>query len=166
MWRARGLLTGESALLVDAAACFDRLGHPFEAATVRAEAAEVLMATRREAEAKPLFEEALGALDRIGARREADRVRSRLAGTGAPFRPAPRRTVDGWASLTPTENEVVEEVCAGRSNPQVAARLGISRRTVEAHLRSIYTKLSVPTRLALAVAHRDRAAARARPDEG
>jgi DNA-binding CsgD family transcriptional regulator len=57
-----------------------------------------------------------------------------------------------WSELTPAEREVVEEVCAGRSNPQVAERLGISRRTVETHLRNIYTKLGVPTRLALAVA--------------
>lgn len=58
----------------------------------------------------------------------------------------------GWSALTPTEREVAEEVCSGRSNPQVAARLGISRRTVEAHLRNVYMKLGVPTRLALAVA--------------
>jgi DNA-binding CsgD family transcriptional regulator len=45
----------------------------------------------------------------------------------------------------------VDEVCRGQSNSQVAARLGISRRTVEAHLRSIYQKVGVSSRLALAV---------------
>jgi DNA-binding CsgD family transcriptional regulator len=51
---------------------------------------------------------------------------------------------------------VVEEVCAGRSNAQVAERLGVSRRTVEAHLRSVYAKLRVPTRLGLSVLYRER----------
>lgn len=63
----------------------------------------------------------------------------------------------GWEALTPTEREVVEEVCAGRSNGQVAERLGISRRTVEAHLRSIYAKVGVATRLALALEYKQRA---------
>jgi DNA-binding CsgD family transcriptional regulator len=49
----------------------------------------------------------------------------------------------------------VEEVCGRRSNPQVAERLGISRRTVQAHLRSIYAKVGVSTRLALAVVYRE-----------
>ena len=65
-----------------------------------------------------------------------------------------------WSTLTRAEREVAEEVCAGRSNPQVAERLGISRRTVEAHLRSVYRKLGVSSRLALAVAHFERAAQR------
>jgi DNA-binding CsgD family transcriptional regulator len=89
---------------------------------------------------------------------EADRVRARLArlSPATQRRPAPRRAQSGWEALTPTECEVVEEVCGGRSNPQVAERLGISRRTVEAHLRSIYAKLGISTRLALAIAYRDR----------
>ncbi len=58
--------------------------------------------------------------------------------------------------MTPTELEVVEEVCSGRSNTEVAVRLGVSRRTVEAHLRSVYRKLDVKTRLALSVAYQSR----------
>jgi DNA-binding CsgD family transcriptional regulator len=66
-----------------------------------------------------------------------------------------------WSTLTPAEREVAEEVCTGRSNPQVAERLGISRRTVEAHLRSVYRKLGVSSRLALAVGYFQRADQRA-----
>lgn len=47
----------------------------------------------------------------------------------------------------------MREVAAGRSNGAVAELLGVSRRTVEAHLRSIYTKLGVSTRVQLAVVH-------------
>jgi DNA-binding CsgD family transcriptional regulator len=101
-----------------------------------------------------LFDESLACYDDIGALPEADRVRAPLARLlpSKRRRPAPRRAVLGWEALTPTENEVVEEVSSGRSNPQVAERLGISCRTVEAHLRSINGKVGVFMRLALALA--------------
>lgn len=47
------------------------------------------------------------------------------------------------AELSARELEVLELVAAGRSNPGIAAELVISRRTVEAHLRSIFTKLGI-----------------------
>jgi DNA-binding NarL/FixJ family response regulator len=62
----------------------------------------------------------------------------------------------GWEAVTSTEWLVIDEVCAGRSNGAVADALGISRRTVEAHLRSIYAKVGVSTRMALATAWHDR----------
>jgi DNA-binding CsgD family transcriptional regulator len=50
------------------------------------------------------------------------------------------------ASLTARENEVLGLLDQDLSNPQIAERLFISRRTVEAHLRSIYDKLGVKSR--------------------
>ena len=164
--RARGLAGRDTDALRAAVEAFDRLGHRFETALVRAELAELLLAHGQADDSSALFEESLAGLDAIGAAPEADRVRTRLARL-APSQqrlPAPRRAVSGWDALTPTELEVVEEVCGGRSNPQVAERLGISRRTVEAHLRSIYSKLGVATRLALAVTQRERGAVAPVPD--
>jgi DNA-binding CsgD family transcriptional regulator len=156
--RARGLVDRDPEALRESAAVFEQLGHRFEAALVRAELAELLLAQGETDEATRLFECSLSDYDDISATSEADRVRARLArlSPSRERRPAPRRAVTGWEALTPTEQEVVEEVCGGRSNPQVAERLGISRRTVEAHLRSIYAKVGVSTRLALAVAYRER----------
>ncbi|WP_406275394.1 AAA family ATPase [Streptomyces sp. NBC_00191] len=54
------------------------------------------------------------------------------------------------AELTPRELEVAGLVAAGLSNQDIAARLHLSRRTVETHLSSIYRKASVPSRSALA----------------
>ncbi len=159
--RARGLADRDAGALRASVEAFDRLGHRFETALVRAELAELLLAHGRADDASGLFDESLAGFDAIGAAPDADRVRARLARL-APSKdrvPAPRRAVSGWDALTPTELEVVDEVCGGRSNPQVAERLGISRRTVEAHLRSIYSKLGVSTRLALAIAQRERAVA-------
>jgi DNA-binding CsgD family transcriptional regulator len=66
----------------------------------------------------------------------------------------------GWQSLTPTELTVATAVAQGLSNPQIATRMFISRRTVTTHLTSIFRKLGITTRAelaALAVRHQDRA---------
>ncbi|MEP7355764.1 MAG: LuxR C-terminal-related transcriptional regulator [Anaerolineales bacterium] len=52
------------------------------------------------------------------------------------------------AALTPREIEVLRLLDLDLSNPQIAERLVVSRRTVDAHLRSIYDKLGVKTRAA------------------
>ncbi len=56
----------------------------------------------------------------------------------------------GWASLTPTEQQVVALVAQGLTNPQIAARLFIGRTTVKTHLEHVFTKLNVRTRAQLA----------------
>lgn len=61
-----------------------------------------------------------------------------------------KRPSSGWASVTPTEREVVRLVVAGLSNKDVAAKLFISPRTVHAHLTHIYRKLGVTSRVQLA----------------
>jgi predicted ATPase/class 3 adenylate cyclase/DNA-binding CsgD family transcriptional regulator len=60
------------------------------------------------------------------------------------------RPSSGWASLTPTEANVVGLVAEGLTNPQIAERLFIARGTVKAHLAHIFTKLHVSTRAELA----------------
>jgi DNA-binding CsgD family transcriptional regulator/tetratricopeptide (TPR) repeat protein len=56
----------------------------------------------------------------------------------------------GWDSLTPTELTVAQGVAEGLSNPQIAARMFISRRTVTTHLTSIFRKLGISSRAELA----------------
>ena len=52
------------------------------------------------------------------------------------------------AGLTPREVEVLRLLIAGRSNPQIAATLGVSARTAAAHVSNILAKLGVSTRVA------------------
>ena len=52
--------------------------------------------------------------------------------------------------LSPREVEVLALVAEGLTNPQVAQRLYLSPHTVSRHLRSVYTKLGVPSRAAAA----------------
>ncbi len=63
-----------------------------------------------------------------------------------------RRSARGWDSLTPTELEVVKLVCEGLSNPDIAERLFVSRKTVTTHLTHVFAKLGVSSRSELAVA--------------
>jgi DNA-binding CsgD family transcriptional regulator len=61
-----------------------------------------------------------------------------------------QRPARGWAGLTPTELSVARAVADGLSNPQIAERMFISRRTVTTHLTSIFRKLGVSSRAELA----------------
>src|SRR5258708_14348758 len=61
-----------------------------------------------------------------------------------------KRPASGWASLTPAEHEVVRLVCEGLPNKDIATRLFVSPRTVQAHLTHIYTKLGLTSRVQLA----------------
>ena len=60
------------------------------------------------------------------------------------------RPTTGWASLTPSELEVVRLVAQHLSNPEIAARLLVSRATVKTHLIHAFTKLGVSSRSQLA----------------
>ncbi len=61
-----------------------------------------------------------------------------------------KRATSGWASLTRAELDVVKLVAEGLGNKEVAARLFVSPRTVQAHLTHIYTKLGLTSRVQLA----------------
>jgi DNA-binding NarL/FixJ family response regulator len=66
-----------------------------------------------------------------------------------------RRPSHGWESLTRSEWRIARLVGEGRSNPEIAAELVVSRRTVESHLSRIFTKLAVANRTELALELRD-----------
>ncbi|MHA3020721.1 helix-turn-helix transcriptional regulator [Mycobacterium sp. BMJ-28] len=61
-----------------------------------------------------------------------------------------KRPTNGWASLTPTERDVVRLVSEGLTNKDIATRLFISPRTVQTHLTHVYTKLELTSRVQLA----------------
>ena len=60
-----------------------------------------------------------------------------------------KRPTSGWASLTPTERDVVRLVSEGLANKDIATRLFVSPRTVQTHLTHVYTKLGLTSRVQL-----------------
>lgn len=61
-------------------------------------------------------------------------------------RPADRRTPFDAVALTHREREVLELLCQRLSNPEIAERLYVSRRTVETHVAHVFNKLGVDNR--------------------
>jgi DNA-binding CsgD family transcriptional regulator len=85
--------------------------------------------------------------------------------TDAPAGRAPGRDghpTFGWESLTATERTVVELVAEGLTNRQAGERLFLSHHTVGFHLRSVFSKLGVTSRVELARAAFEHEAERAR----
>jgi len=61
-----------------------------------------------------------------------------------------KRPTTGWASLTPSELEVARLVAQHLTNPEIAARLFVSRATVKTHLVHVFAKLGLDSRSELA----------------
>ena len=61
-----------------------------------------------------------------------------------------KRPASGWGSLTPAELDVVRLVADGLSNKEIAEKLFVSPRTVQAHLTHVYAKLGFGSRVQLA----------------
>jgi DNA-binding CsgD family transcriptional regulator len=79
----------------------------------------------------------------IGADAFAERARAELLATGEKVR---KREVDTHSQLTPQEEHIVRLARDGRTNPEIGAQLFISARTVEWHLRKVFTKLGITSR--------------------
>ena len=77
----------------------------------------------------------------------AERAREELRLTGAKVR---RPESTGLASLTPSEQRIVELAAAGASNPEIAQALFVTVKTVEMHLGNAYRKLGISSRRELA----------------
>ena len=60
-----------------------------------------------------------------------------------------KRPASGWPSLTPAERDVARLVCEGLANKEIATRLFVSPRTVQAHLSHVYAKLGIASRVQL-----------------
>jgi DNA-binding CsgD family transcriptional regulator len=82
----------------------------------------------------------------LGADGFGDRARRELLATGERVR---KRSAETRDDLTPQEEHIARLARDGRTNPEIGAELYISARTVEWHLRNVFTKLGVTSRKAL-----------------
>jgi DNA-binding CsgD family transcriptional regulator len=94
--------------------------------------------------------QALVLFARAGATRDAARLRSRLRGLGIRRRVATAdKPATGWAAMTKSELAVAQLVANGLTNREIAERLFVSPHTVNTHLRQVFAKLQVNSRVDL-----------------
>ena len=110
---------------------------------------EWLRCERRRVHAREQLRTAHEMLDAIGMEAFAKRTRRELAATGEKAR---RRTAEAVTTLTAQEAHIARLARDGLSNPEIGAQLFLSARTVEWHLRKIFTKLGIGSRRELPAA--------------
>jgi DNA-binding CsgD family transcriptional regulator/transcriptional regulator with XRE-family HTH domain len=146
----QGLLVGEPAVLETAAAGYARGGYVLYRAHALEDRA-VLLAQRGDPDgARKAYREAADVYTRLDAAWDLRRAASRLDPLGVRRRAYQRRPAKGWAALTPTERKVAALVAKGLSNPDIATRLMVSRRTVETHVAHILAKIDGHSRTEIA----------------
>ncbi|MGV9601608.1 AAA family ATPase [Streptosporangium sandarakinum] len=147
---ARGLRDRDPAALGRAAAGY---ADPWARASAAEDLGVLLGAApgRRDA-AVGTLDGALSGYGGVGARRDAARVRRRLRELGERRRHWERvdHPDSGWSSLTGTERAVCDLVSQGLTNRQAAEQMFVSEHTVAFHLRQIFRKLGVRSRVELA----------------
>jgi len=144
---ARGDLTGAVGDLRAALRAWSGLHRPFEVARTRFDLARALVAAEPDA-AIDEARRALTAFAELGASVDADRAAAFLRSVGVVPRVGPKRV----GVLTVREREVLRLLGAGLSNPEIAQRLHVSRKTASHHVSSILAKLGLRNR-AEAAAH-------------
>ena len=147
----RGLLDADAALLREAADGYATASRPLPRAQALEAAAALLAEQGDIAAAREPFDAALDIFAELGAAWDIIRMRARFRPYGMrPYARRPRRPTAGWGALTAAEAQVAELVAEGLSNPEIAERLVVSRRTVSAHVGQVLAKLQVRSRVELA----------------
>jgi DNA-binding CsgD family transcriptional regulator len=148
----RGLVDRDHAVLLESAQRYKDAGRPLPRARALEAAAECLVEVEDRVAARAAFEQAVEVYEFLGAEADLNRVQAEFRGYGIRRGPHSkhRRAQSGWESLTDMELRVAALVEEGLSNPEIAARLVLSRRTVSAHVSHILKKLDVATRAEVA----------------
>jgi DNA-binding CsgD family transcriptional regulator len=97
-----------------------------------------------------LLETALASYAGAGAERDAARVRRLLRASGVRPPAGGPRSAPEWPELTESEFAVVSLAAQGAANREVAERLYLSPYTVSSHLRHVFAKLGIRSRVELA----------------
>jgi DNA-binding CsgD family transcriptional regulator len=107
---------------------------------------EWLRRERRRTDARGHLRAALDLFRQLGAEPWAGRAEAELRATGETVR---RSEPAALAQLTPQERKIVDLVTDGLTNREIAAQLYLSPRTVDYHLRKVFTKLGIASRTEL-----------------
>jgi len=148
----RGLLSHDPARLMQAAQRYSDGTRPLLAAKALEAAAGEFVAVGDRDQARAAFIRAVEIYTLLGAATDVARLQARFRAYGIRRGPLSkhRQARSGWDSLTPTEVKVAKLVEEGLSNPEIAAKLLLSRRTVATHVSHILRKLEVHSRIDIA----------------
>jgi DNA-binding CsgD family transcriptional regulator len=152
--RCRALLAEPDAAETLYREAIDRLGRTRlrpELARAHLLYGEWLRVQNRRVDAREQLRTAYDQLTSIGMEAFAERARAELLATGVKVR---RRTFETTDDLTAQERQIARLACDGLSNTEIGARLFLSPRTVEWHLRKVFAKLEIHSRGELADALR------------
>jgi DNA-binding CsgD family transcriptional regulator len=143
-----GLVAGDTAAVLATARYYETTGQVLGQATALEDAAALMASQADAASARKALAAALDVYQKLGAGWDVRRADARLRQYGIRRARAnsQRRPQTGWAALTPTETKVASLVAEGRSNPDIAAHLFLSRNTVQTHVSHILTKLGARSR--------------------
>ena len=144
--RSRALLTSGAAAERCYRESLDRLGRSqmrVDLARAHLLYGEWLRREGRRIDARAQLRSAYDAFTSIGMEAFAERARRELVATGETVR---KRSVETRDDLTPQERQIAELARDGLSNPEIGARLFVSRRTVEWHLHHVFAKLGIRSR--------------------
>ena len=148
----RGLLDHDGARLLTAAERYEEAGRPLPRAKALEAAAGYFVDADDRGQARAAFTTAVEVYTALGAAADAARLQATFRAHGIRRGPHAkhRRAQSGWDSLTATEIKIAAFVEEGLSNPEIAARLLLSRRTVATHVSHILKKLNVNSRIDIA----------------
>jgi DNA-binding CsgD family transcriptional regulator len=148
----RGLLDHDAPRLLAAAERYDDASRPLLSAKALEAAAGEFVCTGDRGQARAAFNRAVEVYTSLGAAADVARLQATFRAHGIRRGPHAkhRRASSGWDSLTPTEIKIAAFVQEGLSNPEIAARLLLSRRTVATHVSHILKKLDVHSRIDIA----------------
>jgi DNA-binding CsgD family transcriptional regulator len=148
----RGLLDHDATRLLEAAERYGDARRPLLSAKALEAAAGDFVGTGDRGQARAAFTRAVEIYTSLGAAADVARVQARFRAHGIRRGPRAkhRQARSGWDSLTPTETKIAALVQGGLSNPEIAARLLLSRRTVATHVSHILRKLDVHSRTDIA----------------
>jgi DNA-binding NarL/FixJ family response regulator len=147
--RCRGLISAGAVAdhhFTQALRLHAKSGRPFDRARTDLLYGEALRRARRRSEARIHLRAALETFEHLGAIPWAERARAELRASGETTRP---RDLSSMYQLTPQELQIVHFVGEGATNREVAAKLYLSPRTIDYHLRSIFAKLDISSRAEL-----------------
>jgi len=148
----RGLLDHDAPRLLAAAERYDEAGRPLPSAQALEVAAGEFVDAGDRGQARDAFTRAVEVYTSLGAAADVARLQATFRAHGIRRGPHAkhRRARSGWDSLTATEIKIAAFVEEGLSNPEIAARLLLSRRTVATHVSHILKKLDVHSRTDIA----------------